>query len=210
MLAAEAAGTDGTDGAGVSGVDPGEDLPGPPVKKGGGQGGADGGLPVAVAPEGFLADDVHDLIGAGRGGEGFQLHKADGGAVRGTDHEKPVPLVELERQHGRRYRDKDPPQGLDHVRLLMEIPGDLGIAHPPDEGLYVLGIDFRTQKNRSGFLHIAYLTVKILKSPSMHTASTVLLYEITISIPEQAGNVKPRDGFMLQRGNLRGNPAANS
>ena len=97
-----------------------------------------------------------------------------------------------------------------NICLLIQIAGDGGIIHPPNQQLNILGCYFSAQKNRSGFLRIAYLTVKILKSPSMHTASTVLLYEITISIPEEEGNVKPRGGFMLQRGNLRGNPAANS
>lgn len=65
IFAAEAAGADRPERADIAGVDPGKHLLGPPVEKRGGQGGTDGGFSVAVAPELRLADDIHDLIGAG-------------------------------------------------------------------------------------------------------------------------------------------------
>ena len=146
----------------------------------------DGGLSVAETPERILSDGIDDLICI-RVCRFRQLYKADGGAVLQTDHKETSHGIQMKGQHRFRNRVRQPRQIGDHTGILIQEPGHLRVLQPINQIVHVFSSFASTQKNRSGFLHIAYLTVKKYLKALLACAKTVLLYEIMFSIPYSPG-----------------------
>ena len=81
-----------------------------------------------------------------------------------TAHEEMPRTAQMLLVHRFRHRPHKLFQGLRRVGRFVQVLGHVWIPHPANHARNVRMTDFHTQKSRSGFFHIAYLTVKYLKA----------------------------------------------
>ena len=91
---------------------------------------------------------------------GGEFDEADALPLGGAHQQEPAQPVKMVVQHRLRHIGAELAQEVDNLRVLIQKPGDVGVAHPTNHPVHIGQGNIRAQRNRSGFHHIAYLTVK--------------------------------------------------